>query len=71
VIDNVGGKILGNVLPSFLCYWGSCAAVGNASPKTGIEFTTTVLPFLLRGINLLGIDKRRRRAAPPARRNAG
>ncbi len=52
VIDNVGGKILGNVLSS-ICYWGSCAAVGNAS---GIEFTTTVLPFLLRGVNLLGID---------------
>ena len=46
------GKTLGNVLAS-ICYWGSCAAVGNAS---GIEFTTTVLPFLLRGINLLGID---------------
>jgi acrylyl-CoA reductase (NADPH) len=52
VIENVGGKTLGNVLPS-ICYWGSCAAVGNAS---GIEFTTSVLPFLLRGINLLGID---------------
>ena len=52
VIENVGGKTLGNVLAS-ICYWGSCAAVGNAS---GIEFTTTVLPFLLRGINLLGID---------------
>ena len=52
VIDNVGGKILGNVIPS-ICYWGSCAAVGNAS---GIEFTTSVLPFLLRGVNLLGID---------------
>jgi acrylyl-CoA reductase (NADPH) len=52
VIDNVGGKILGNVIPS-ICYWGSAALVGNAS---GIEFTTTVVPFLLRGINLLGID---------------
>jgi acrylyl-CoA reductase (NADPH) len=31
----------------------SVAAVGNAG---GIEVTTTVLPFLLRGINLLGID---------------
>ena len=52
MIENVGGKTLGNVIPS-ICYWGSCAAVGNAS---GIEFTTSVLPFLLRGVNLLGID---------------
>lgn len=51
-IDNVGGAILGNLLGS-LCYWGSCASVGNAA---GIKFETTVIPFLLRGINLLGID---------------
>lgn len=52
VIDNVGGKSLGSVLAS-ICYWGSCASVGNAG---GIGFETTVIPFLLRGINLLGID---------------
>ncbi len=52
IIDNVGGKILGNSLAS-LAYWGSCASVGNAG---GIEFTTSVIPFLIRGINLLGID---------------
>jgi acrylyl-CoA reductase (NADPH) len=51
-IDNVGGAILGNLLTS-LCYWGSCASVGNAA---GIKFEATVIPFLLRGINLLGID---------------
>ena len=51
-IDNVGGEQLGNVLAT-LRYWGSCAAVGNAG---GIKFTATVIPFLLRGINLLGID---------------
>lgn len=51
-IDNVGGAILGNLLGS-LCYWGSCASVGNAA---GIKFESTVIPFLLRGINLLGID---------------
>lgn len=51
-IDNVGGVALGNLLTS-LCYWGSCASVGNAA---GIKFEATVLPFLLRGINLLGID---------------
>lgn len=52
VIDNVGGKSLGAVLAS-ICYWGSCASVGNAG---GIAFESTVIPFLLRGINLLGID---------------
>ena len=51
-IDNVGGAILGNLLAS-LCYWGSCASVGNAA---GIKFEATVIPFLLRGINVLGID---------------
>ena len=52
IIDNVGGVILGNALPS-LAYWGTAASVGNAS---GIEFTSNVLPFLLRGINLCGIN---------------
>ena len=51
-IDNVGGPSLGNVLTG-LCYWASCASVGNAA---GIKFEATVLPFLLRGINLLGIN---------------
>ena len=51
-IDNVGGPILGNLLASMM-YHGSCAAVGlAASPK----LQATVLPFLLRGVNLLGID---------------
>ena len=52
VIDNVGGAMLGNILPS-VAYWGTVASVGNAG---GIEFTSNVLPFLLRGINLCGID---------------
>ena len=52
IVDNVGGEQLGNILAS-LAYWGSCASVGNAG---GIKFTATVIPFLLRGVNLLGID---------------
>jgi acrylyl-CoA reductase (NADPH) len=52
IIDNVGGDQLGNILTG-LAYWGGCASVGNAG---GIKFTATVIPFLLRGINLLGID---------------
>ncbi len=51
-VDNVGGEALGNLLLS-IAYWGTVASVGNAS---GIEFKTNVLPFLLRGINLCGID---------------
>jgi acrylyl-CoA reductase (NADPH) len=51
-IDNVGGASLGAVLAS-LKHRCSCASVGNAS---GIELNATVIPFLLRGINLLGID---------------
>lgn len=51
-IDNVGGKILGNLL-SALQSNASCAAVGNVA---GFSFEASVLPFLLRGVNLLGID---------------
>ena len=52
VIDNVGGAMLGNLLPPG-AYWGTVASVGNAG---GVEFSSNVLPFLLRGINLCGID---------------
>ncbi len=52
IIDTVGGAQLGNILTG-LAYRGGCASVGNAG---GIKFTATVIPFLLRGINLLGID---------------
>ena len=52
VIDNVGGPTLHAALAT-LRTWGSCAAVGLAS---GPALETTVMPFLLRGINLLGID---------------
>ncbi|NQU60578.1 MAG: oxidoreductase [Rhodospirillales bacterium] len=52
IIDSVGGPTLHTALAT-LRTWGSCAAVGLASGP-GLE--TTVMPFLLRGINLLGID---------------
>ena len=52
VVDTVGGSILSNALKS-LCYGGSAAICGLvASPK----FEATVLPFILRNVNLLGID---------------
>ena len=52
VIDNVGGALLGNTLPS-VAHSGTVASVGNAG---GIEFSSNVLPFLLRGLNLCGIN---------------
>ncbi len=51
-IDNVGGTTLSNVLTQ-MAYGGSVAAVGLTG---GNELSGTVLPFLLRGVNLLGID---------------
>ena len=62
VIDNVGGDTLANVLTQ-VKYGGSVAAVGLAG---GNVVSTTVLPFLLRGVNLLGIDSV---VCPTARRN--
>jgi len=50
-VDNVGGVTLGRVLGQ-LRGRASVAAVGLAG---GNEMTGTVLPFLLRGVNLLGI----------------
>jgi acrylyl-CoA reductase (NADPH) len=51
-VDAVGGTTLASVLTA-VKYGGSVAACGLAG---GNELTTTVLPFLLRGANLLGID---------------
>ncbi|MGG5359077.1 MULTISPECIES: acryloyl-CoA reductase [unclassified Enterococcus] len=52
LIDTVGGQQLTRLLP-LIHYGGSAALCGNAG---GSELETTVLPFILRGINLLGID---------------
>ena len=51
-IDAVGGDTLAHVLTEMKGR-GSVAACGLAG---GIALTTTVIPFLLRGVNLLGID---------------
>lgn len=51
-VDAVGGAMLARVLGQ-IKYGGSVAAVGLAG---GSSLPTTVIPFLLRGINLLGID---------------
>jgi acrylyl-CoA reductase (NADPH) len=51
-IDNVGGSTLHHVLAT-LKYWSCCASVGLAASN---ELNTTVLPFLMRGVTLQGID---------------
>jgi len=51
-VDSVGGRTLAHVLSSTM-QWGSVAAVGLAQSN---RLETTVYPFLLRGVNLLGID---------------
>ena len=51
-VDTVGGTTLARLL-SQMRYGASVAACGLAG---GANLETTVLPFLLRGVNLLGID---------------
>lgn len=51
-VDAVGGVMLGRVTRQ-LKYRAAVAAVGNAG---GIDVPLSIIPFLLRGINLLGID---------------
>jgi len=59
-IDNVGGEML-TWLTRTVGYWGSIASVGLAgSPK----LETTVMPFILRGVNLLGINSSATPRAP-------
>jgi len=52
VIDSVGGQTLAAVLPQIMAH-GSAASCGLAG---GAKLETTVVPFLLRGVNILGID---------------
>jgi acrylyl-CoA reductase (NADPH) len=51
-VDAVGGEMLARVLGQ-MQYGASVAAVGLAG---GAGLPATVIPFLLRGVNLLGID---------------
>lgn len=51
-VDAVGGEMLARVIGQ-LKYGASVAAVGLAG---GATLPITVIPFLLRGVNLLGID---------------
>jgi acrylyl-CoA reductase (NADPH) len=51
-VDAVGGNTLATLLTQ-LKYMGSVASCGLAG---GSDLPSTVIPFLLRGVNLLGID---------------
>lgn len=51
-IDNVGGDML-TWLTRTTGWWGNIASIGLAGSH---ELNTTVMPFILRGVNLLGIN---------------
>jgi len=51
-IDNLGGDTL-TWLTRTVDFWGNIASIGLAS---GAGFTTTVMPFILRGVALLGVN---------------
>lgn len=52
VLDTVGGDVAATLIPQ-IQENGSMSLCGNAA---GIKIDTTVLPFILRGVNLLGIN---------------
>jgi NADPH2:quinone reductase len=51
-VDNLGGETLAWLL-STTDWWGSVAAIGLAE---SFKLNTTVMPFILRGVNLLGVN---------------
>jgi acrylyl-CoA reductase (NADPH) len=51
-IDNLGGDVLA-WLTRTTNFWGNIASIGLAASP---ELKTTVVPFILRGVNLLGIN---------------
>ncbi|HEX6571711.1 MAG TPA: oxidoreductase [Steroidobacteraceae bacterium] len=51
-VDNVGGDML-TWLTRTVDFWGNIASIGLAGSP---ELRTTVMPFILRGVNLLGIN---------------
>jgi putative YhdH/YhfP family quinone oxidoreductase len=51
-IDSVGGDMLAGLCTA-IKPWGNVAACGLAG---GIDLTTTVMPFIIRGVSLIGID---------------
>jgi acrylyl-CoA reductase (NADPH) len=58
-IDNVGGEVLAG-LTRQVDFWGNIASIGLAG---GADLRMTVMPFILRGVNLLGINSSATRRA--------
>lgn len=52
VVDNLGGELLASLI-SATCDGGNVASIGLAASHS---LETTVMPFILRGVNLLGIN---------------
>ena len=52
VLDTVGGEVAAALIPQ-IHYGGSMSMCGNAG---GVKLPTNVLPFILRGVNVLGVD---------------
>lgn len=61
-LDNVGGRLLAAVLAG-VRNWGNVASIGLAG---GAMLETSVMPFILRGVSLLGISSAN---CPPALRS--
>lgn len=51
-VDNVGGETLSKIL-AHVQLWGNVASIGLAS---GHKIDSTVMPFILRGVSLLGVS---------------
>lgn len=51
-IDNLGGEVL-TWLTRTTNFWGNIASIGLAASS---ELKTSIVPFILRGVNLLGIN---------------
>ncbi len=51
-IDNVGGKMLGNLVRTTRA-WGNVVSVGIVG---GTDFELSTMPFVIRGVNLLGVS---------------
>ncbi len=51
-IDNVGGKLLGQLITTTQL-WGNVASIGLAASQ---DLNTAVFPFILRGVSLLGVS---------------
>jgi putative YhdH/YhfP family quinone oxidoreductase len=52
VVDNLGGGFLESTLPQ-VALWGNVCSIGLAK---GAMFKTSVMPFILRGVSLLGVS---------------